>query len=168
MSEMIGKHLTEHSFAEGAEAYVRYCSGLAVVQFPEEMADMHRFEDIEDAAPEIIGIAHKIMLDGVKRIIKVSHPDNVTNIQDAEDGFDKAEPAMREILEFSAERHQARLDYLSELYAVIRPAPFLRPTTYRAVCHRKNLPTASLLDGLTPDVRLIDALVPARVTKNDN
>lgn len=159
----IGEHLSDEDFSAGSEGYIRYCAGIAIVQYPDHMADFHMRVVMEELFPEIVGIAKDLMLDGIQRVIHSSNPPDIRDVKSKqEENFESALPSMREIVEWSCERHEERLNKLNPIYTILRPAPFTRKSIYQAVCHRnyQRLSVSKLLDGLVPDVRLITLTDP--------
>jgi hypothetical protein len=149
---MIGEHLTDHDFAEGSEAYVRYCAGIAVMQFPYDTAGVHGRLEVEEHVEEINFIAGTMMVDAMHRIIKVSYPGEKKTLKNAEHAFAATEPAMREILSHANEYYEGRLIRLNEMFPILRPAAFLDPVVYRSVCHGKPVNALDLMDGFTPSL----------------
>lgn len=166
----IAEYLEPEDYNEASEGYIRYCTGIAIVQFPEDMVDIHRRQDIESSADEILAVAERLMIDGIIRVIRTSQePDFRKHKLEMESRFKKALPAMRELVEHACFHHEARLEKLSPMYPVLRPAPFLHEPLYRKICHGNytTLKTIRLMDVFMPDPILLDK-VGGRTVKGYN
>lgn len=162
----IAEYLSTEDFNEASEGYVRYCAGLAVVQFPEDMIDIHRRSNIESSADEILATAERLMIDGIMRVIRTSQePDFRKQKIDMDSRFEKVLPAMQELVNHACFYHEARLEKLNPMYSVLRPAPFLRKPLYRKICHGNytTLRTMRLMDVFMPDPVLLDKMLDRTV-----
>ncbi len=152
--------LSETDLHEGSEAYIRYCAGLAIIQFPEAFVEIHNRPDIRESADAIVISAKQLMLDGIKKIVKCSFsPEERIEMKALEGRFEEARPGMVEIVETTCLFKQERLDQLNETYKILRPAPFLDRYIYRGICHGnyQRFTANDLLDGYVPDLRLLEA-----------
>lgn len=156
----VGEHLRESDFRRGGEAYIRYCSGLAIVQYPDDMVGIHNRPEVEESIDEILMTAEATMLNSIQRIIRLSVPGEPRTVEAARGRFSETEPGMNEIVEWACMMHEGRLNKLNEHYATLRPAPFLNQTIYSYICHANydKLSTLDLMDIFVPDLRFMDAL----------
>lgn len=164
----VAEYLTPEDFAEASEGYIRYCTGIAVVQFPEDMTDIHRQSSIESSADAILTTAERLMIDGITRVIRTAQePQFRERKLEMQGRFRQSLPAMRELVEWACERHEARLEKLNPMYPVLRPAPFLHEPLYRKICHGNytTLRTMRLMDVFMPDPILLEEVV-GRTVKN--
>lgn len=155
----VAEYLTPEDFAEASEGYIRYCTGIAVIQFPEDMTDIHRQPIIETSADEILTTAERLMIDGIVRVIRTAQePEFRKHKLEMQGRFEQSLPAMRELVEWACERYESRLERLNPMYSVLRPAPFLYKPLYRKICHGNytTLRTARLMDVFMPDPILLD------------
>ncbi|MBI1857317.1 hypothetical protein HY003_03645 [Candidatus Saccharibacteria bacterium] len=160
------EYLTPEDFSEGSEAYIRYCAGLAIVQFPEDMVNIHRLENNESTAGDIITTAERMMIHGIVRVIRIAQePEYRKHKLTMEDRFQESLWAMRELVDYTCERHEYRLERLNPMYSILRPAPFLKEQIYRKICHGNytTLRTIRLLDDFVPDLSLLDTIADRTV-----
>lgn len=155
--ELAGITLGEHAI--GAEAYVTYCAGITVLQYPLEMDLVHQRDNIEDSANDIIFSGETLMYTGIRRIIAdVLH--GRAKLQ--ERNYSKALPGMREVVELACLQHADRLNELNEMLVKLRPAPFFDRAIFGAVCRNDygSIKTIDLMEGFLPDIRLMPTIHP--------
>lgn len=137
----------------GVESYIRYASGVAILNDPERLTPVHGIEVSESTAKEILIVAEDLMLRGATDVIKYAHPKSKRNrLNELEKEFDSAAPFMLDTVNNAAAQQKERLDTLNSFLAVVRPAPMLHEGTYRKICRSRlyMLTTHDLMDGIRP------------------
>ncbi len=155
--------LTEQELSLGSEGYVRYCAGVAMVQYPEGFSSVHNVEDdkIEENVTQILATAEQLMIGGMLEVIRYASPPEARRVKrELEGHFDDAVPGMIEIVHSACILKSERLDEFNDNFKWLRPAPFLREQIYKHLCRGNyyELTTSRLLDDFVPDVRLIDSV----------
>lgn len=161
---MTSLEITHTDFLEGSEAYIRYCSGIAMVQYPYEMNAVHGRPEVEQHVDEILLTARSVMVGGLRRVMQVVQPKDEKgeprHLNQGKSNFKEVEASMREIVDFACVRHDTRLDELNEMYKTLRPAPFLNKTFYSKLASGRyqRIKFAELMDDFVPHILFMEAI----------
>ncbi len=138
---------------EGAEGYVRYCSGLGILQQPEAWRSIHNQADIEGNIDSVLVTAEHLILSGSRKFIDASAGlSGITNFTEAKTKFDEVAPTMYRLLGRVCESQFGRLQEINTAYPIVRPAPFLDRTTYRYIAggDYSRIHFSTMLDDMVP------------------
>lgn len=162
----------ELTIREGGEAYIRYCSGINVMQDPEAWSEAHLVKDLSDMdeskAEPIICYSERLMLSGIKGFIQASLPEGEKS--HSARFTNEVEIRMIRLMDDVFEQPPVikQLTAINDRYELLRPAAFLRHNVFHDVTHGKygRLYTADLMDeGYFPST-IISTWVQGRRAKN--
>ena len=152
--------ISQLSTFEGGEAYVRFCSGIAMLQRPADWEAVHNKPYIPENFEAIITTAEHLIISGSRKFIEASFPDDVTTFTVARNIHERIAPIMHELLATTCEEQYDRLQEINSLFPVVRPAPFLEKTTFMFLARGdyKRIRFKTMLDDMVPAAGIEDSL----------
>lgn len=136
---------------EAERAYVRYCSGIAMLQRPQEWAPDP--ENINENIEPMLVSAEQLLLGGSRRFIHAAaEVAGFESLHKASEYFDEVAPVMYELLDSVSESQIIDLNDLNPIFSRIKPAAFLDRGRYNNLTRGKyqRISVISMLDDMVP------------------
>jgi hypothetical protein len=155
MSESIPQ-LTIDMLHDGAEGYVRYAGGVALLHDPDSDFSQSMLIGIDQTDPEsserIVIHAEDLMLSGLRTVVaRANSTPSDRGLAAFEHRYYEARSGIQSIVS-EAYKDTDRLDLLGAAVAALRPNPLRDISIYKALCHGRmhKLHTVRLMDGILP------------------
>lgn len=148
---------------EAERAYNRYCSGIAMLQQPQEW-----ISDPDTIEPILVS-AEQLLLGGSRRFIHAAaEVVGFESLHKASEHFDEVAPVMYELLDVVCESQAADLNRLNPIFSRIKPAAFLDRGRYNNLTRGKyqRISVVSMLDDMVPADMFTPALKSRRCHGN--
>lgn len=123
------------------EAYFRYAVGLAMLNDPERLRDVHQQEDLEDPKQQAVIVVHAktLMWAGLSDVIRYANPPDLRNpFTKAENNFSQAFPHMRVLVKEAVKEEDDRLSVLNSSLSFLQPLPTAHEAIYKSIAHGRK------------------------------
>ncbi len=152
--------------------YRTYAIGVSVLSNPDETFRIHG-GDIETKPSGIIDLAKSLMIFGLSNVVRYSNPAisseklREKSLESLQEEFYGLVPNMRIAVDvaFEDKKFTTRLDQLSPIISIVRPAPMCVEGIYKNICKSRKgkLKVANLMMGIPLDKRFSQATIDSPV-----